>query len=200
MASEVDICNRGLVHLGAKLVTSLTENTPNARSCNQIYAGLRDAELRKHPWNFAITRVQLAASSITPVFGRARAFPLPADYLATRPPYPEAHLNSRDWIIEGTEIYTDDGDPLNFRYVRRIEAVERMDPLFQEALGVSIGLALCEQITQSNTKKDFLVKEYKRIMADARKANAFDRIPSESTHDTWETARVSTVPNFPITN
>ena len=57
MASEVDICNRALSKLGAARITSLTEDSVNARACNAMYESVRDAELRAHPWNFAMKRV-----------------------------------------------------------------------------------------------------------------------------------------------
>jgi hypothetical protein len=61
--SVVEICNRALQKLGAARITSLTQDTPNARSCNVAYNVLRKAELRSHPWSFAIKRAELAADA-----------------------------------------------------------------------------------------------------------------------------------------
>ena len=63
MASEVDIANRALQKLGAESIVSLTQDSENARACNLCYEPIRDAELRAHPWNFAIKRASLAADS-----------------------------------------------------------------------------------------------------------------------------------------
>jgi hypothetical protein len=47
-----------LTLLGADgVITSLTENSQNARVCNQLYDLSRQSLLRSHPWNFAFTRV-----------------------------------------------------------------------------------------------------------------------------------------------
>ena len=85
MASVVDICNRALQKLGAESITSLTQNTENARACNSCFEFLRDAELRAHPWNFAIKRAQLAADLTPPEFGYDLRYQLPSDYLRLLP-------------------------------------------------------------------------------------------------------------------
>ena len=64
MASEVQICNLALAKIGDQQITSLTENSKAGRLCNLVYEPLRDATLRAHPWNFAITRETLALHSL----------------------------------------------------------------------------------------------------------------------------------------
>ena len=49
MASVVQICNSALNQLGAASITSLTDNSKNARLCNERYATVRDAVFRSHP-------------------------------------------------------------------------------------------------------------------------------------------------------
>ena len=60
MASVVQICNSALNQLGAASITALTDNSKNARLCNERYAVVRDAVFRNHPWNCLIKRQQLA--------------------------------------------------------------------------------------------------------------------------------------------
>lgn len=153
MASETSICNRALQKLGAARISSLTENSNNARSCNACYEELRDDELSKYAWSFAIDRVELAADVAEPAFGKARSFTLPADFLRVLAPYPEMDINDRDWTIEGNKIYTNDSDPLPLRYIKRVTNVGEMSVYFREALAARIATELCEEITQSNTKK-----------------------------------------------
>ena len=51
MASVVDICNSALNLLGASTITTLTEDSKNARLCNQRYEPIRDRTFRSHAWN-----------------------------------------------------------------------------------------------------------------------------------------------------
>lgn len=63
MASEVDICNLALSHLGdASTVASLNppEGSVQSEHCARFYPIARDSLLEMHPWGFATRRVQLA--------------------------------------------------------------------------------------------------------------------------------------------
>lgn len=185
--SETLICNRALQKLGAARITSRTENSSEARACNTVYELLRDAELRAHPWNFAGKRVQLAAESTVPSFGKAYQYPLPTDFLKLRED--DVPTYSRDWIIEGKKILTDEGGPLNVRYTKTVTDVTEMDPLFIEALACKMAIEMCEELTQSNSKKESAKDDYKIAIKEARRANAFDRIAQASPEDEWITVR-----------
>ncbi len=63
MASEVDICNLALAHLGdSATVSSIDppEGSAQAEHCAHFYAIARDSLLEMHTWGFATRRIQLA--------------------------------------------------------------------------------------------------------------------------------------------
>ena len=64
MASNVDICNMALGHLGRSTqpIQSLTEKSIEARSCNLWYAQTVQELLEIHDWSFARARQTLSAS------------------------------------------------------------------------------------------------------------------------------------------
>lgn len=189
MASEVQICNRALQKLGAKRIVSLSDDSVNARACNVAYADLRDAELRAHPWSFAITRAQLAADAVPPTFGRQNAFQLPSTCLRLLPPYPEQNFNDRDWQIEGTKIYTNDSAPLEIRFIQQVTDPNVMGVLFREALSARIAYELCEELTQSNQKQAALLQAYSLAIKEARRTNAIVNVPAVPVTDEWLTIR-----------
>ena len=168
---------------------SLTEDSPNARSVNAAFDSLRRAELVEHTWSFAVERVALAASTTTPAFGKARYFPLPSDFLRLLPPDPSLNYNDLDWQIEGSNIATDDSAPLNIRYIKNVEDANLMDPLFREALAARIAYELCEEITQSNTKRQLAEADYEMAINKAKRTNAIQRIASKPPEDVWVTVR-----------
>lgn len=189
MPSTTDISNRALQKLGAKFIQSLTDGSKNARSCNLAYEPCKKALLRKHTWNFSVKRVQLAASSTEPDFGPANIFPLPEDWLRLLPLDPGGNVNSLDWQIESDGIHTNDDAPLQVRYVSNVTDPNKMDALFVEALSTLMAHEMCEEVTQSNTKKDSLAGDLKDVVADAKRTNAIENISQEPPEDTWVTCR-----------
>lgn len=189
MASEVDIANRALQKLGAESIASLTQDSENARACNLCYEPIRDAELRAHPWNFAIKRASLAADSTAPEFGYDAAYTLPSDCLRVLPPDPYVNYNTMDWQIEGRKILTNDGAPLEIRYIKRETDPNQYDSLFIECLSSKIAVELSEKLTQSNSKGAAAREDYVRSIREAKKMNAFENISAEQQIDTWITCR-----------
>jgi hypothetical protein len=60
MTTDVDICNRALSEIGARvLVTSMSENTPQGKQCLLQYAPMRKQVLRAAPWGFARKTIAL---------------------------------------------------------------------------------------------------------------------------------------------
>lgn len=186
MASEVGICNRALQKLGAERITSLTDDSRNARSCNASYETLRDAELRAHPWSFAIKRDVLAPDTDAPAFDYTYAFSLPSDALRILPPN-DSYL---DWKIEGRKILTNAGSTLNLVYIARITDPNTMDITFQEALASRMAMELCEEITQSNEKIKNAANDYTRALREARRTNAIESISADTPTGTWDLARL----------
>ena len=184
MTSVVQICNLALQKLGASHIVSLTEDSKGARECNLAYEPVRDAELRAHTWNFAKARVVLAPDSTAPPFGFDYQFTLPSDFLRLHPVDEET-----DWTIEGNKLLTNDGDTLNLGYIKRVTDPNIFDSTFVEVLAARLAMELAEPITQSNTKKDFAVKEYKRALLEARRVNAIENVSVEPPTDRWISVR-----------
>ena len=83
MASVVNMCNSALNLLGASTISALTDDTKNARLCNQRYEPVRNRVFRSHAWNCLHKRVQLAQNSTAPVIEYDYAYLLP-DRKSTR--------------------------------------------------------------------------------------------------------------------
>ena len=189
MASVVEICNRGLQKLGAARITSLNDQSVNARAMMQAYPSVRDALLAEHPWNFAIQRFELAASATPPAFGPTNAFPLPPGWLRVLPPDPRWNYPDLDWTIEGDSILSYRPAPLHVRLVMRVEDANLMHSTFREALSSDLAYELCEQLTQSNTKKQAAAQDKKDAIAEAKKTNAIMKVPQVAAEDFWIVVR-----------
>lgn len=189
MANQVGIYNRALQKLGAKFLSSTSDATVAGRACNVCYVPIRQALLRSHTWNFAVARATLSALSPAPTWGRSTEFQLPSDFLKIHPEYEERNSLSRDWVIEGKKIVTNWTDSLELRYIKDVTDVNEMDPLFRELLSTVMAFEMCEQITQSNQKKEGLRADRRDILIEARRANAIDKVSSMPPEDPWITVR-----------
>lgn len=189
MASDAEIANGALQKLGAGFIVALSDDSVQARACTRCYDRLRRAELRKHSWNFARERAQLAADVTAPLFSYANAFTMPADLLRLMPPDPMMNSGSLDWQIEGRKILTNDSAPLNIVYIKDVTDANMMDELFRDALSARMANEMCEELTQSNQKKADAVLAYKLAVSEARKINAFENISAEAPEDDWVTVR-----------
>lgn len=87
MASDVDIANLALAHIGdAATVASLdpAEGSAQAQHCARFFPMARDSVLEAHDWNFASRRIVLSLLSDVPVFGWDFAYAIPNDCLKVR--------------------------------------------------------------------------------------------------------------------
>jgi hypothetical protein len=188
-ASDVAVANLALQKLGAARITSLTEDSRNARSINACYEHVRDTELRRHKWNFARSRTTLAPSAVTPDHWFDYAFPLPVLCLRLLPPA----VHGLDWQIEQHEgqtcVLTNDGDTLEIEFISKITDPTRFDDCFTEMLACKIAWHCCEEITQSNAKKADIMVEYREARSEARRNNAFENTSEEPPEDPWLAAR-----------
>jgi hypothetical protein len=85
--STVGIVNLGLLRIGAKIISAMDENSPNAIKANAVYPYLLDEVLQVKDWRFAKTRLQLAVIATTPGYAYQYAYALPADFLRLVKPH-----------------------------------------------------------------------------------------------------------------
>lgn len=200
MASSTDIANRALQKLGSARIMALTDPGRNATECALCYPLLRDAELRRHPWSFAMRRGVLPADDAFdgPAFGYARAFTLPSDCLrlveiegaSAWDASDYRGVSSPPWRIEGGRVVTDAEAPLNIRYLAREEDTARFDPCFVEVLVARMAAELAEPLTQSLQKKQMALSEYRDVIREARRINAIEGPTQVPPDDSWIMGRL----------
>lgn len=191
MASQTDIINRALSKLGEpRISNALTTDTKPARVMVGMWEQVRDAMLQAYYWRFATIRTNLAADVATPEYGWGFQYSLPPDFLALL----DIHENPA-YTIEGAsdnslKILTDVDAPLYIRYIRKITNTGQFHPLFNEALATKLAYEGCEEITDSNTKKEALLRDLSLTIAQAYQADAIAVPFDDFTDDEWITARL----------
>jgi hypothetical protein len=153
MASVVDMCNSALNLLGASTISALTDDSKNARLCNQRYESVRNRVFRSHAWNCLHKRVQLAQNSTAPVIEYSNAYALPSDCLRVL----KVHNGSTDSIksaidykLEGKNVVTDEGT-IYLIYIALDTDPNNYDSYLQESISHQLAADLCYAITNNAT-------------------------------------------------
>ena len=79
MVSKIDICNQGLVLIGANTIASFTDNTVESKVANQLYETTLRSLLTKARWRFATKQAQLTKLSTNPLDKWDSAYQIPND-------------------------------------------------------------------------------------------------------------------------
>jgi hypothetical protein len=195
MASNVDICNLALTKLGAARITSLLDETKQAKALNAIFDMERDALLSEHPWTFAIKRAEIPASSTAPAFGWLRAYPLPADYLKLVQVgdvwtfYDAGDLGGL-FDVEAGAVLSDEVSPLQIRYVYRVTNAGLFSSTFGIALAARLRSSVAEELTQNLSKKNDADEDYRAAIHQAKRANDIERPPQRVPDLSWVRALI----------
>lgn len=148
MASEVEICNLALAHLGdTATIASIDppEGSAQAEHCARFYPMARDSLLEMHSWGFATRRIQLALlSSGWPEWDYSYAMPGDAvNVLAVLPPsvtddYVATSAIPQPFSCEindsGASVIYTDQENASLRYTALVKDTTRFSPLFVSAL------------------------------------------------------------------
>jgi hypothetical protein len=195
MASEVDICNLALSHIGGDAtISSLSEQSEEAFHCNLLYPDLRDAVLRAHPWAFTTRHIALSDVGSPP-----------GNWLY-RYSYPSDCLVARE-ILQTTVA----GDPIAFEvalgdaynslviltdleaatliYTHKVTNPLVFDPLFVQALAWRLAGELSMPLTRDSKRMEAAYQMYNGTLAEAFKLNANESHLPTSREADWITGR-----------
>lgn len=199
MASVIQVANRALTKLGSARITSLSDDVKAARSISSCFDDLRDDELRAHRWQFSMRRTTLAALADAPEFGYQYQYAVPSDFLRidmVDDRFPAAVMDNYideeylEWTLEGNVILTDIGSPLKLRYIAQVTDPSAWDSNFREALASRIAMEICEDLTQSDTKKTAAANDYKRAITQAIRVGSIEKPPVTPPDNTWIISRL----------
>jgi len=194
MTSVVEICNSALNILGANNITALTEDSKNARLCNQRYEPLRDAVFREHTWNCLVKRVQLAQDTASPTHEYTYQYQLPSDCIRVLSlgGYHDGSSSNVDggqkFKVEGRKILTDE-DTVYLIYSARVADPTQYDSLLIESIVARLAAELCYAITSSTSLAVALKQDYNEKLRLARHADATEGTPDYIDSSTFINSR-----------
>ena len=170
-AIRLILANESLLLLGANTITSFADDDSNAVLVNRFYGSERDALLRSHRWNFAISTANLASLADTPIIDWQFKFTLPTD------PY----------CLRILDVRTVTGD---ITYVQRVEDPTQFDALFYQALVFRLAWKMAYPVTRSSATMSLMGQMYDAVVRDARTVDSQEGTPEIIATDTLTDVRL----------
>jgi hypothetical protein len=132
-------------------------------------------------------RAQKALTPLPPDHGYAYRYDLPSDFLRLL----EQSEDTRElWELGGREVFSDSGITVPIRYVRRLRDTTKWDPLLQSYVAARLAYEICEELTQSSSKKEALAKDLAALEIKAKGVDAQEQSTNPPDADDWELARL----------
>ena len=158
--------NSALNLLGASTISALTDDSKNARLCNQRYEPIRDRVFRGHAWNCLHKRIQLAKNSTAPVVEYSNAYSLPADCLRVLKIHngtTDSIVSSIDYKLEGKNIVTDEGTVFLI-YIAKDTDPNNYDTYLQESISHQLAADIAYAVTNNATlAKNYMERADERL-------------------------------------
>ena len=150
-----------LSKLGAKRITTTSDDTVSARAAVAVYTEILDEVLMESPWTFAQKRVALAELGTDPVWeddGMTVAYGIPTDMLKLN----YVNTPSATIRVESVGILSDTSG-LEILYTYRATDTTKYSTMFVTALATRLAAEMAFGLTNSKTAMEYLMKEYEEI-------------------------------------
>jgi hypothetical protein len=186
--SKTDILNKALTLVGASPVTSIDDNTNNARILSRVYEGSLRSILSECKWNFATTRVLLSLSTDTMAWndsGENYVYVRPTDVIRIF----ETNDNSAIWREELDYIISDTSG-LGIRYVQYLDVPSKYPSFFIDAFIDRLCSDIAFAIVNSSTLGETFYTKYESIsLPKAISINSQSGAQQYLQDDAWELAK-----------
>ena len=162
MASEIDICNLALAHLGdTATIASISppEGSAQAEPCARFYPVARDTLLESHNWKFATRRATLALLDAD-AFNWTYAYAEPAGALRVVSILPGTAMSTDEGEQfetmgddEGNALVLTDLEDATALYTVRVTDTTKFSPLFVDALSRLLAAYLAGPVIKGDLGK-----------------------------------------------
>jgi hypothetical protein len=188
--SKTEICNKALTLVGANPITSLTDDTQNARILNRVYELSLKSILSEAPWVFALKRTLLATSA-----DALEWYDTNENYLYVKPNNMIRAFRANDddaiWRQHGDYIVSDTND-LGLEYTIFLDQPSKYTTSFVEAFVDKLCTDIAFMVLNSKTVAQGFQEKYEQIsLAKALAENAQIGSPIGMKDDRWERVKES---------
>jgi len=166
--SEVTICNMALRELHANPIANLSEGSLEASVCNLYYELARNFVLVAAPWNFAIKRTDILATTTAPKWDYQYAYTYPVDCLRL------LSINDRDagWRVElnesDTKVIVTNLQKAKLKYIKEIKDTQQFSSSFIFAFAKFLKHLIATPLTGQREQSQAALQEYQGFLQQAK--------------------------------
>lgn len=186
--SKTELINKSLTLVGANPITSITDDTNNARIVNRVYEISLRSILSECKWNFSTKRALLALSTTAMAW-----YYTDEAYVYARPNDVVRIFGTNDddamWREEGDFIISDTSG-LGVIYSCYLDDPDKYPASFIEAFVDKLAGDIAYMILNSTTKAESMYEKYQKVsLPNARAENAQIGNQQVLKDDAWELAK-----------
>ncbi len=182
--TDVELCNWALTEVGAQRITGLSDDSKEARICNEHYEKVKRYMLSIHPWNFNTVRAEFAEHADEPEWGYAHQFEIPEDCgIILETEYPD-----EKYKVEGDVVLTD-STSFKCLYASTTCSEALFRPYFEKAFALELARTIAYALVQNASLKQVLTDSAFKALREARSFDAMEGSPQEPQVNTWTDER-----------
>ena len=174
--TDIGLCARALIRIGAHPITSFTDGTAAAEIAGALYPSSRDALLSSYNWGFATAQATLTRLEVEPLADYKYAYALPNDFLCAISAGQGARGRGLNFRIARGTLHTD-ATSVVLTYVFRPEEGE-FPPYFDTALISRLAAEFCIPLTENTSRAEALTRMAEADYARARQIDAQQDTPN----------------------
>ncbi len=174
--SDIGLCSRALVRLGAHPISSFSDGTASSEIAGLLYAPVRDYLLSSYAWSFATGQVNLIKLEADPAADYSSAFQLPNDFLRAISAGVGTRGRGISYRIIGNQLHCN-ADSVLLTYIYQPEE-ESFPPYFDMAMIARLASEFCLPLTENVSRSEILAKLAEQEFARARQIDAQQDSPN----------------------
>lgn len=168
--TDIGLCSRALIRLGAQPITSFDDGSSEAEICDALYEQAKDALLSAYGWSFATAMQELTQLAEDPINGYKYAYALPNDFLRGLSAGSGALSHGVDYRIMRGKLYSN-SEQIILTYIYRADESE-FPPFFETALILRLAAELCIPLTENTSRFDAMMRIAETEFSKARQIDA----------------------------
>lgn len=189
MASKVEICNQALIEVGASTITSLSEGTPEANICSQVYDISSRSVQSAGFWTTCTFLDSLNQLSASPLYGFTYQYQLPTNPEILRIiQVKNEHINDTHYEIHGDKLLADES-AISIKYVGFVTDPGLYGQLLTDAIIAKIASSIAFKLTGSASAADRLKRLSRAVTREMLFKDGQQNSPVKLTDDTLTRVR-----------